>query len=255
MSLCIDLNADLGEGCGRDGELLSLVTSASIACGIHAGDPATMMATISMAKQSDVAVGAHPGFADREHFGRRELSITHDEAFALVTYQVGAFAALAHTVGLVPRHVKLHGALYNMAARDRDLAETVARAIESTDPVLLVFAPFGSALAQAAQARGLSVAREFFADRNYHADGSLILRSRSDAVLHDASAAADRVLRVLREGVVRTIDGTDFALQADTVCLHGDNPEAVEFAKELRSRLIANGIRISTPVRTPKKAL
>jgi UPF0271 protein len=241
----IDLNADLGEGRGADRELLSLVTSASIACGFHAGDPATMQATLAAAKEHGVAVGAHPGFPDREHFGRREISITPDEAFALIAYQLGAFATLARAAGLRPQHVKLHGALYNMAARDRSLAETVARAVEVADPALLVLAPFRSALAQAAHARGLRVACEFFADRNYLADGSLVPRSHRDAVLHDAFVAAARVVRVHREGVVRTIDNTDFALQADTVCLHGDTAEAVEFAKHLRSALLANGIQLS----------
>jgi UPF0271 protein len=247
MSLSIDLNADLGEGCGSDGELLSLVTSANIACGFHAGDPATMMATLFVAKHSGVAVGAHPGFADREQFGRRELPITPDEAFALVAYQVGAFTALARASGLRPQHMKLHGALYNLAARDPGVAEAVARAVAATDPLLIVFTPFGSALAQAASNLGLKVAREFFADRNYLPDGSLIPRSHPDAVLHDSSVAAARVIRLLGEGQVRTSDGTEIALQVDTICLHGDTPEAVEFAKRLRAALLANGIQLSSP--------
>jgi 5-oxoprolinase (ATP-hydrolysing) subunit A len=245
MNLCIDLNADLGEGCGSDLELLSLVTSASIACGFHAGDPATMQATLSAAKDAGVAVGAHPSLADRDHFGRRELPITPKEAFAIVSYQIGAFAALAQAVGLRPQHVKPHGALYNMAARDPILAEAVARAIASTDSSLLIFTPPASALAQAAQTLGLRVAREFFADRNYLSDGSLVPRNHPDALLHDPSAAAARVLRLLREGVVRTSDGTDLALQADTVCLHGDTPEAVEFARSLRAALLTAGIQLT----------
>jgi 5-oxoprolinase (ATP-hydrolysing) subunit A len=246
MSPCIDLNADLGEGYGSDHELLSLVTSASIACGFHAGDPTTMKATLSAAKQSDVAVGAHPSLADRENFGRRELPVTPDETFALVAYQVGAFAALARSVGLRPQHVKPHGALYNMAARDPILADAVARAIAATDSSLIVFAPFASALAQAAQALSLCVAYEFFADRNYLSDGSLVPRTRPDAVLHDPSAAAYRVLRLLREGVVQTSEGTDLVLHVHTVCLHGDTPEAVEFAKSLRAALLAHGIQLSS---------
>jgi UPF0271 protein len=247
MSLCIDLNADLGECCGSDRELLSLVTSASIACGFHAGDPATMMTTLSAAKQSGVAVGAHPGFADREHFGRRELPVTPEETFALVAYQMGAFAALANAAGLHPQHMKLHGALYNMAARDNALANAVARAVATTDPKLVVFAPSKSSLAQASTSLGLRVAHEFFADRNYLPDGSLIPRTDPDAILNDPSAAAARVIRLLREGVVRTSDGSDLALKADTVCLHGDTPEAVDFAKSLRTALLADGVQLSFP--------
>jgi 5-oxoprolinase (ATP-hydrolysing) subunit A len=245
MKHCIDLNADLAEGCGNDLELLSLVTSASIACGFHAGDPATMHAILSAAKDAGVAVGAHPSLADREHFGRHELPITPEEAFALVSYQVGAFAALSNAVGLRPQHVKPHGALYNMAARDPILAEAVARAVASAGSSLVVFAPPGSALANAAQTLGLRVAREFFADRNYLFDGTLVPRTHPDALLHDSSVAAGRVLRLLREGVVCTSDGADLALQADTVCLHGDTPEAVEFAKGLRAALLTAGIQLT----------
>jgi UPF0271 protein len=245
MSLCIDLNADLGEGCGSDAELFPLVTSASIACGFHAGDPAMMQATLAAAKRAGVAVGAHPGFADRDHFGRRELPTTPEETFALVTYQIGAFAALAHAAGIRPQHVKPHGALYNMAARDPILADAVARAVAASDSSLFVFAPPGSALAKAAQTLGLRVAREFFADRNYLSDGSLLPRTHPDALLHDPSVSAARILRLLREGVVRTSDGADLALQADTVCIHGDTPDAVEFAKNLRATMLAAGVQVA----------
>jgi UPF0271 protein len=247
QNLSVDLNADLGEGCGSDAELLSLITSANIACGFHAGDPTMMQATLAAAKNAGVSVGAHPSLADREHFGRRELPLTPEEAFALVACQIGAFATLARATGLPPRHVKLHGALYNMAARDRLLADAISRSIVATDPALVVFALPGSSLSNAAQKRGLRVAREFFADRNYLADGSLVPRSHPDALLHDPSVAAARVLRVLRGGVIRTIDGTDLGLQMDTICLHGDSREAVEFAKWLRAALVADGIRLAPP--------
>jgi UPF0271 protein len=248
MTLSVDLNSDLGEGFRSDRELLTLVTSASIACGIHAGDPATMMATIAAAKEAGVAVGAHPGLADREHFGRRELQVTADEVFALVAWQVGAFAALAHAVDVTPQHVKPHGALYNMAARDPNLADAVVRAIVSTDSSLVVFAPAASELAEAASRHGLRVAREFFADRNYLPDGTLVPRSQSGAVLHDPASAAARVLRLLREGMVRSTDGTDLAMPADTICLHGDTPEAINFTLKLRTALLAASIRLS-PIR------
>lgn len=243
----IDLNADLGEGFGSDAELLPLVTSASIACGFHAGDPRTMHETLAAAKSARVAVGAHPGFADRENFGRCELALSPDDVFALVAYQIGAFAALAHAAGLRPQHVKPHGALYNMAARDHAVAEPVVRAIAACDMSLVVFAPAGSALATVAERHGLRVAREYFADRNYLADGSLVPRSRPDALLHDPVAAAARVLRLLRDGVVRTVDGTDLLLKAETVCLHGDTAETIGFAKALRIALTAAGVELAAP--------
>ncbi len=165
MNLSVDLNADLGEGAAGEGELLALVSSANIACGFHAGDPGSMTASILAAKAAGVAVGAHPGLADRENFGRRELPVTPGEVFALVTNQVGAFQAVATSLGVRPNHVKPHGALYNMAARDPALAEAVTNAILAVDRRLLLFAPAGSALARAAAAIALRVAREVFADR------------------------------------------------------------------------------------------
>ena len=242
MKMSIDLNADLGEGTGHDSELLKLVTSASIACGFHAGDPLTILKTLSAAKTAGVSVGAHPSLADREGFGRRELPITAEQAFALLTFQLGAFAAFAAEVGIRPRHVKPHGALYNMAARDPILAEAVVQAVACTDDALIVFAPPDSALARAAQARGLRVTREFFADRAYLPDRSLAPRSRPDALIHDPDEAAGRVMRMLSEGVVRAVDGSDVSLRCETICLHGDHPEAIEFARHLRATLEAAGV-------------
>lgn len=245
MNLSIDLNADLGEGAAGEGGLLALVSSANIACGFHAGDPRSMTASILAAKAAGVAVGAHPGLADRENFGRRELPVTPGEVFALVTYQVGAFQAVATSLGVRPNHVKPHGALYNMAARDPALAEAVTNAILAVDRRLLLFAPAGSALACAAAAIELRVAREVFADRNYLPDGSLVPRTRPDALLHDAEEAAERVLRMLREKVVRAVDGSDVDLEVDTICLHGDKPEAVAFAQKLRAQLSAAGVKVA----------
>ena len=228
-------------------ELLGLVSSASIACGFHAGDPTSISASIRAAHAAGVAVGAHPSLDDRASFGRMELPVSSTEVFALVTYQVGAFSALARSLGAQPQHVKPHGALYNMAARDRALADAVAHAILAVDPALALFAPGGSALAAAGTAIGLRVAREVFADRNYLANGALVPRSRADALLHDAGEAAARVLRMLREGVVRTVEGTDIAIAADTICVHGDTPEAIAFAQKLRVELAAAGIEIAAP--------
>ena len=247
MKRTIDLNADLGEGAGSESELLALVSSANIACGFHAGDPGTMSASILAAKKAGVAVGAHPSLPDRENFGRRELPVTPDEVFALVVYQVGAFQAMAKSLGVRPNHVKPHGALYNMAACDPALAEAVTRAILALDRTLFLFAPGESALARAAAELELQVAREVFADRNYLPDGALVPRTRPDALLHDAEEAAARVLRMLREHVVRAIDGSDIPVQADTVCVHGDTPEAVAFAMNLRAKLKAAGVSVAAP--------
>ncbi len=245
MNLSVDLNADLGEGAAGEGELLALVSSANIACGFHAGDPGSMTASILAAKAAGVAVGAHPGLADRENFGRRELPVTPGEVFALVAYQVGAFQAVATSLGVRPNHVKPHGALYNMAARDPALAEAVTHAMLAVDRRLLLFAPAGSALARAANAIQMRVAREVFADRNYLPDGSLVPRTRPDALLHDAEEAAERVLRMLRENVVRAVDGSDIPLEVDTICLHGDKPEAGAFAQILRAQLSAAGVKVA----------
>lgn len=242
MSLSVDLNADLGEGAGHDNELLALVSSANIACGFHAGNVVLMRESLLAARERGVAVGAHPSFDDAENFGRREVALSGEEIFALVVYQVGAFAALAKAAGLSPQHVKPHGALYNMAARDEAIADAIVQAVQAVDPQLIIFAPDASALSRAAEAREMRVAREVFADRNYMVDGSLVPRDHPEALLHDPVAAADRVFRMLREQKVRAIDGSDVSVQVDTICVHGDTPGAVEFARELRLALHQAGI-------------
>ncbi|HSH37897.1 MAG TPA: 5-oxoprolinase subunit PxpA [Chthoniobacterales bacterium] len=247
MSLAIDINADLGEGAGHDEQLLQLVTSANIACGLHAGDAHTMRATLLAAKERGVAVGAHPSFDDRENFGRREMSVSWDDLVALVAYQLGAFAAVAKSLGMRPQHVKPHGALYNMAARDEQIAHAFVEAVRRIDPTLVVFAPPTSELSRAAEASELQVAREVFADRNYMPDGSLVPRDHSQAMLHDPEEAADRVFRMLRDDKVQAIDGRDVDVHADTVCVHGDTPHAVEFALALRTALAQTGIVIGAP--------
>jgi 5-oxoprolinase (ATP-hydrolysing) subunit A len=247
MKLSIDLNADLGEGAGHDEELFELISSANIATGFHAGDSDSMHAAVSAANQHGVAVGAHPSFFDRENFGRKELKVSNQEVFDAVVYQLGVFQAIASAVGVQPNHVKPHGALYNMAVRDDKLADAIARAIESVDPKLILFAPDNTELARAGEAHGLQVAREIFADRNYLIDQWLVPRTRPDALLRDPKEAAERVLRMLREGKVRSVEGRDVEVRGETICVHGDTPGAVEFARELRSRLEHERVGIRAP--------
>lgn len=243
----VDLNADLGEGAGHDDELLQVVSSASIACGFHAGDPVSILASIRAARECGVAIGAHPSFADRENFGRTEVALPAAEVLTIVAYQLGAFHALATAAGARVNHVKAHGALYNMAVRDEKLAGAIVHAVLAIDSSLLLFAPGESALERAAQSAKLRVVREVFADRNYLADGSLVPRTRPDALLHNPEEAAVRVLRMLSEGVVRSVDGKDVEVRAETICVHGDTPGAVEFVRALRSRLEEGGILINAP--------
>jgi UPF0271 protein len=247
MKHSIDLNSDLGEGEPSENELLKFVSSASIACGFHAGDPSSMTGSILAARAAGVAVGAHPSFFDRENFGRKELPVSTNEVFALVAYQVGAFLGIATSLGVRPNHVKPHGALYNMAARDPALADAVAHGLLAVDRSLLLFAPSGSALARAGEAVGLRIVREVFADRHYQPDGSLVPRTQPNALLHDAGEAGERVLRMLREEVVRAVDGSDIPIEADTICVHGDTEDAVAFVKNLRAQLAAAGIAVAAP--------
>ncbi|MCA1659134.1 MAG: LamB/YcsF family protein [Verrucomicrobiaceae bacterium] len=245
MELSIDLNADLGEGAGHDNELLGLVSSANIACGLHAGNPNMMREALLAAKERGVAVGAHPSFDDRENFGRREISLPAHEIFTILVYQMGAFHALAHSLGMNPRHVKPHGALYNMAAREEEIADAVVRAVMAVDRKLILFAPMNTELSRAAEGNALQLAREVFADRNYMSDGSLVPRDHPEALLHDPVEAANRVYGMLRENKVRAIDGSSLRVEVDTICVHGDTPGAVEFARELRLALHQMGIVVA----------
>jgi UPF0271 protein len=237
----IDLNCDLGEGVGSDEELMPLVTSANIACGAHAGDEAMMRATVALARRHGVAIGAHPGFEDRENFGRRELTLPPAAVRNLVVRQIRALQVFGPVT-----HVKPHGALYNLAGRDRVVAVAVVDAVVAVDPSLVLFALAGSELASAGRERGLRVAGEVFADRTYQRDGSLTPRSRPDALIHDEEAALAQVLRMVCDGVVRATDGTAVTLRADTVCLHGDGPHAVAFARRLNEGLRQVGVAIRT---------
>ena len=250
MKFSVDLNADLGEGSGHDAELFDLISSANIATGFHAGDPSSMFDSICAAKEKGVAVGAHPSFADRENFGRKEIAVPIPELFAQLVYQLGAFQSVALAAGLRPNHVKPHGALYNMAVRDEKMAEAIGHAIMAVDSSLMLFAPANSAMERAARKAGVEIAREIFADRNYLNDGWLVPRTRPDALLHDPKQAAERVLRMLREGKVRSIEGRDIDVRGETICVHGDTPGAVDFARELRTQLESEGVKIRAPKRS-----
>ena len=240
----IDLNCDLGEGCSFDAELMPLITSANIACGAHAGDEATMRATVALAKKHGVAIGAHPGYPDLAGFGRRDLEMTPDELRATVVVQAGAVIAGARVAGAAVRHVKPHGAMYNHAARDPAMAGTIAAAIRDLDPALVLVGLAGSASIEAARAIGLRVAEEGFADRRYEPDGSLRSRRLEGALLGPADAAAQAV-SIAREGVVTATDGSTVAVRADTICIHGDGPAAVETATAVRAALARAGITVA----------
>ena len=243
----IDLNCDLGEGGASDAELLRHVTSANVACGFHAGDPATMRRTVAMAAARGVAVGAHPGLPDRAGFGRGSGPIDPADAYDLVLYQTGALRAFTTVAGIALRHVKPHGALYNQAATDPELADAVARAVRDAGDGLQLYALAGSRLVAAAEAVGVPVASEAFADRGYLADGTLVPRGSDGALLSDPDAAVRRALRLVTDGVMETADGGEIALRADTLCVHGDAPGAAQLAARLRAALEGAGVEVRAP--------
>ena len=238
----IDLNCDLAEGAPHDAAVMPLVTSANIACGGHAGDEATMAATVALARRHGVAIGAHPGHPDREHFGRRLLAIAPEAAAALVVEQVARLAAVA---GEPPRHVKLHGGLYHQVACDAALAAAVADGLAARWPDTILVAPAGSLLVSVARARGLAVAEEAFIDRAYAADGTLVPRSQPGAVITEPHAAAERAVRLVREGSLESVDGGVVRLHADTLCIHGDGPDPVGLAKAVHEALGRAGIHVA----------
>lgn len=246
----LDLNCDMGESygpwsAGNDAALLDHVTSASIACGFHAGDPATMHKTVQLAIDKGVSIGAHPSLPDLQGFGRRMMSITPDEAYDLIVYQVGALAGFAHALGGRLSHVKPHGALYNMAVTDAGLSRAIASAVRDTDPDLVLFGLAGSKLVEAGEQAGLTVANEVFADRTYQADGTLTPRSQPHALIHDVEASIDHVRRMIQEGKVISLQGTEVPVRADTLCIHGDEPTALEFVQRIRKSLTDSGIRLA----------
>ena len=246
----IDLNSDLGESfgawpMGQDGALMDSITSANIACGFHAGDPGVMRQTIALAKDKGVAIGAHPGFPDLVGFGRREMKATPAEVEDFVLYQVAALVGMAAAQGMTLQHVKAHGALYNMACKDRALADAIARAVAAVDRSLVVFGLPDSELVRAAEAAGLPVAAEVFADRAYERDGSLTSRNTPGSIIHDAKVVVDRAVRMVKDRQVIAVDGSAIALTADTICLHGDTPGAADLARVIRRGLESAGIRIA----------
>jgi len=250
----VDLNADVGEGRnaavgaearnGGDAVIMPSITSANIACGFHAGDPGVMRATVALARDHGVAVGAHPGFPDVEGFGRRELHVAPRDVEDFVVYQVGALAAIAAAQGVRLQHVKPHGALFNMAARDAALADAIARAAMVIDRELILFGLPDSELVAAGARVGLRTAREGFADRAYQPDGTLVPRSEAGAVIHTPEIVVHRAVRMAREGTVEAVDGSRVTLTIDTLCVHGDTPGAAELASRIRRALVDAGIEV-----------
>ncbi|PRR89310.1 MULTISPECIES: LamB/YcsF family protein [unclassified Bacillus (in: firmicutes)] len=238
----VDINCDLGESFGQytigaDEQILEYVTSANIACGFHAGDPTVMRKTVRMALDKGVQIGAHPGLQDLVGFGRRPMAISAEEAYDLVVYQIGALSAFLKAEGGTMQHVKPHGALYNMAAKNTELSESIAKAVYHVDPSLVLFGLSGSELALAGEKMGLQVAHEVFSDRTYQADGTLTSRREPHALIEDDERAVHQVVRMVREGKVHSVQGEDISLKADTVCIHGDGSHALQFAKTITSKL------------------
>lgn len=245
----IDLNSDLGEGfgpwgMGDDRTMLSVVTSANIACGGHASDPETMFKTLVLAKENGVSIGAHPGYNDREGFGRRVIPMTSAEVGRLVVAQIGALQAMAKLAGTEVSYVKAHGALANLAARDADVAEAMVHAIRQLDPTLTILAISGTQVERVAKEKGHRVYSEIFADRGYLSNGQLVPRGQDGAMIHDPSEAAERLLRMLETGLMPVINGDPIVLDAHSICVHSDSPSAVAMAQEIRERLSSAGISI-----------
>lgn len=247
----IDLNSDLGEHYGQwrmgdDDTMLTVVTSANVACGFHAGDPESMLRTLRSAARQGVAVGAHVAYPDLVGFGRRPMNLADDELIADVIYQIGALQALARVAGTEVSYVKPHGALYNTIARDERQAAAVIAALRSVNPELPLVCLAGSPLVEQARAAGLRAVPEAFADRAYEADGSLVARSEEGAVLHDPALVADRMLRLVREGVVPARDGGEVAIAAESICVHGDSAGAVQMAVAVRDHLLGAGVALGS---------
>ncbi|MBP1948021.1 LamB/YcsF family protein [Virgibacillus litoralis] len=253
MAKRIDLNCDMGESfgaytIGSDEKLLESVTSANIACGAHAGDPTVMDRTVRLAKEHHVGVGAHPGFPDIAGFGRRMIDFSPNEIYRMVVHQIGGLQAFCKVHSVQMQHVKPHGAMYNLAAKNRDVANAVARAVYDVDSKLMLYGLAGSELLVAGRELELTVASEVFADRTYQADGTLTPRGRADAVISDVDDAVQQVERMVNEGVVRTVNGETVDIKADTICVHGDSAHAVSFVEKLRVMLESAGIVVRSMV-------
>lgn len=250
MKKKVDLNCDLGESfgayhIGMDDEIIRYVTSANIACGYHASDPLIMDQTVKMALDAGVGLGAHPGYPDLMGFGRRNIQASPAEVQAYVTYQLGALQAFAASRGGKLSHVKPHGAMYNMAAKDAALARAICTAVYQFDKTLILLGLSGSCMLEEAEKMGLSVAREVFADRAYEPDGSLVARTKPGAMIQDESLAVERVVHMVMEHRVQAIDGTDITICADSICVHGDGPKALLFTRKIRAALERSGVEIA----------
>ncbi|MDF3826392.1 MULTISPECIES: 5-oxoprolinase subunit PxpA [unclassified Pseudocitrobacter] len=243
--MLIDLNADLGEGCGSDAALLQLVSSANIACGFHAGDAQTMVESVREALKNGVAIGAHPSFPDRENFGRTAMQLPPETVYAQTLYQIGALDAITRAQGGTLRHVKPHGMLYNQAAKDPQLADAIARAVHDCSPSLVLVGLAGSELIRAGEHYGLVTRQEVFADRGYQDDGSLVPRSQPGALISDEEQALAQTLEMVESGRVKSINGIWTPVTAQTVCLHGDGEHALLFARRLRRAFDERSIKIS----------
>jgi len=250
MTVPVDLNCDMGESFGRytlgqDEEVLPYVTSANIACGYHAGDPMVMDKSVRQASQNGVGIGAHPSYPDLQGFGRRPMNLGEEELKNFLIYQIGALHAFARVHGCRLQHVKIHGALSLMAATDAGIADVAAQSIAAVDPEIIFLAQAGSEMNRAGQDKGLKIAREFFADRNYDREGNLLSRKHPEALVKDREKTVERTVRALHESVVITPEGERVKLEGvDTVCIHGDSPEAASFAYDLRNGLEREGVNV-----------
>jgi 5-oxoprolinase (ATP-hydrolysing) subunit A len=245
----VDLNCDLGESygpyrIGQDSEVMKYITSANIACGYHAGDHNVIQKTIQKAVENGVGLGSHPGFMDLHGFGRREIRLNAEELYNLIVYQIGAVQAFAKINNSKLNHVKPHGALYNMACRNQEMAETIAQAVFDVDAELILYGLAGSELIHMGKKVGLKVAEEVFADRTYQPDGTLTSRNLANAMITDPDEAVARILRIVQEEKVEAVDGSDIPIQADTICVHGDSEKSLEFVKKLNKELTNNGITL-----------
>lgn len=246
----VDINCDLGESFGRyklgeQQEILKYVSSANIACGFHAGDPSVMRETVKLAIENGVKIGAHPGLPDLNGFGRREMKITPQEAYDMVVYQIGALNGFLATFGEQMQHVKPHGALFNMAAKDFELAQAIAQAVYDVSPSLVLFGLANSELTAAGEKVGLRTAHEVFADRTYQSDGSLTSRQQSNALIIDTNESIAQVVKMVTEGIVISQQNTEVQIKADTVCIHGDGEHAVSFARNIKETLKNNNVSVS----------
>ena len=251
MKFYVDLNSDIGEGygaykLGMDEEIMKCVTSVNCACDLNAGDPLIMDKTIKIAKENNVAVGAHPGFPDLLGFGRRKMVISPEEARAYMLYQLGALDAFTKANGVKLQHMKLHGAFYNMAAVEKNLADAVLDGIEEFNKDIIVMTLSGSYMAKEAKRRGLKVAEEVFADRGYNADGTLVNRTLPGAFVKDPDEAIARVIKMVKTKKVTAVNGEEIDIAADSICVHGDNPKAIEFVERIRKALIENSIEVKS---------